>query len=157
MRQKAKDISNLLLDEGRLREERRSRAHMRDRMIGGIPGGDGEADDDEDENRRRRSHGTASNGRRPNKEEDDIKRALEESKRSLAAEQAKQGGLTAEEADLLRAIQLSEEEERKRDEAVAKSNQSALFDDLALVSPFTHHFSANSGMQRPSGHQPSWN
>jgi epsin len=35
VRQKAKDITNLLSDEGRLREERRSRAHMRDRMIRG--------------------------------------------------------------------------------------------------------------------------
>ncbi|KAJ3521818.1 hypothetical protein NMY22_g12153 [Coprinellus aureogranulatus] len=33
VRQKAKDITNLLMDEDRLREERRSRAHMRDRMI----------------------------------------------------------------------------------------------------------------------------
>lgn len=34
VRQKAKDISNLLMDEARLRDERRSRAHMRDRMSG---------------------------------------------------------------------------------------------------------------------------
>ena len=32
VRQKAKDITNLLQDESRLREERRSRASMRDRM-----------------------------------------------------------------------------------------------------------------------------
>src|SRR3984893_5223219 len=35
VRQKAKDITNLLQDESRLRDERRSRAHMRDRLIEG--------------------------------------------------------------------------------------------------------------------------
>lgn len=34
VRQKAKDITNLLADDARLREERRSRTQMRDRMAG---------------------------------------------------------------------------------------------------------------------------
>lgn len=44
VRQKAKDISNLLADDERLRRERRSRGAMRDRMLGNIVGsglGDG--------------------------------------------------------------------------------------------------------------------
>lgn len=36
VRQKAKDITNLLQDEARLREERRSRGAMRDRMLGNL-------------------------------------------------------------------------------------------------------------------------
>ena len=55
VRQKAKDITNLLTDEAHLRQERRSRAHMRDRMVGG--GGRASADFEEDpdnENARRR-------------------------------------------------------------------------------------------------------
>jgi epsin len=36
VRQKAKDITNLLADEDRLRAERRSRGAMRDRMLGNI-------------------------------------------------------------------------------------------------------------------------
>lgn len=36
VRQKAKDITNLLQDEDRLRAERRSRGAMRDRMLGSI-------------------------------------------------------------------------------------------------------------------------
>lgn len=36
VRQKAKDITNLLQDEDRLRAERRSRGAMRDRMLGNI-------------------------------------------------------------------------------------------------------------------------
>jgi epsin len=36
VRQKAKDITNLLADEDRLRAERRSRGAMRDRMLGNL-------------------------------------------------------------------------------------------------------------------------
>jgi epsin len=36
VRQKAKDITNLLQDEERLRAERRSRGAMRDRMLGNL-------------------------------------------------------------------------------------------------------------------------
>jgi hypothetical protein len=97
VRQKAKDITNLLMDESRLREERRSRAHMRDRMVGGR-GEDGE-DDDEAEARRnaRERSEREKNRRRPAPQDDDeLKRAIEESKRSLQEEQAKQGRMTAE-------------------------------------------------------------
>ncbi len=130
VRQKAKDISNLLTDEARLRQERRSRAHMRDRMVGGSRGGEGEEEEEvENENTRRRSRSLPA--RRPARagDDDELKRAIEESKRSLAEEQAKKGTLTAEERDLQQAIKLSEEEERKRNEAIDKSNQNALFDD----------------------------
>lgn len=84
VRQKAKDITSLLMDEGRLRQERRARASMRDRMIRGGAGGEYDEPDaaEEDENARRRA------GRKPNKDEDDLKKAIEESKRSLAKEQS---------------------------------------------------------------------
>ncbi|KAL1711676.1 hypothetical protein EV715DRAFT_259962 [Schizophyllum commune] len=115
VRQKAKDITNLLSDEGRLREERRARASMRDRMLR-VPGG---ADDDEpDENDVRRDQ------RRPRREEDELRHAIEESKRSLA-----QDRLKAEERELQEAIRLSKEEEEKRARAVDDSNARSLFDD----------------------------
>ena len=84
VRQKAKDISNLLTDEARLRQERRSRANMRDRMIGQTADGD---DAFENENVRRRS-GTPTRGRRRG-DDDELNRAIEESKRSLAEEQVR--------------------------------------------------------------------
>ncbi|KAG6816897.1 hypothetical protein H0H87_001850 [Tephrocybe sp. NHM501043] len=129
VRQKAKDITNLLMDESRLREERRARASMRDRMIRGAGGAEGD-DEFPDENRRRRGgRGDAPAamqlaGKRPNRDEDELRKAIEESKRSLAAEQQ-----SAEERDLQRAIKLSEEEEAKRKNQVEDSNASALFDD----------------------------
>lgn len=127
VRQKAKDITNLLQDEGRLREERRSRASMRDRMTRG-DGLDG-LEEDIDENQHRRHPNGNQKIVKPNRDEDELRRAIEESKRSLAAEQAKQGHLTAEERDLQQAIRLSEEEEAKRNKAVEDSNSSSLFDD----------------------------
>ncbi|KAI0919817.1 hypothetical protein AcV5_001785 [Taiwanofungus camphoratus] len=141
VRQKAKDISNLLSDESRLRQERRSRATMRDRMIrgGGIPGDD---DGLEDENSRRRSHSLPPRRKANGPDADaDLRRAIEESKRSLAEEHARKGQLTAEERDLQQAIRLSEEEEARRAKAIADSNQSSLFDDhnqqnSATTNPF---------------------
>ena len=124
VRQKAKDISNLLTDESRLRQERRSRAHMRDRMTG-LPG---EEEEEANENSRRRSRSVPPKRSGANND-DDLRRAIEESKKSLAAEQAKQGHMTAEERDLAEAIKLSEEEEKKRNKQVEDSNQNALFDD----------------------------
>ncbi|KAF4565697.1 hypothetical protein EYR40_002232 [Pleurotus pulmonarius] len=133
VRQKAKDITNLLQDESRLREERRSRAHMRDRMIkanGGEEGGPSSFDEDENVVRRRNNRGPGAGAP---KEDDELKRAIEESKRSHAVEQAK----AAEERDLEQAIKLSEEEEAKRNKAVEDSNSSALFDDTNQLPPPT--------------------
>jgi hypothetical protein len=71
-------------------------------MISGSaePGGE----EEEDENAQRRNRSGALNGRRPNanKEEDDLCKAIEESKRSIAQDQA-----TAEQRDLEEAIRLS--------------------------------------------------
>jgi epsin len=120
VRQKAKDITNLLTDENRLREQRRSRAHMRDRMIG--QRGNGEDDEALNENSARRRS-------TKDRDEDDLRKAIEASKQSLAEEQAKQGAMSAEERDLQRAIRLSEEEEAKRNKAIEDSNANALFDD----------------------------
>ncbi|KAN0137634.1 hypothetical protein V8E53_004685 [Lactarius tabidus] len=118
VRQKAKDITNLLTDEARLRQERLSRANMRDRMLGQPP----EEGDDEpapavprgDENIARRAKGAT---------DDELRRAIEESKRTLAAEQAR----GVEDADLARAIKLSEEEEARRKATLTDSG--SLFDD----------------------------
>lgn len=128
VRQKAKDITNLLQDESRLREERRARASMRDRMIRGSGAELPEDQSFDDENRRRRHNDASSGplvGKRPNRDEDELRKAIEESKKSLAQER-----LTAEERDLQEAIKLSEQEERKRKKDVDNSNESLLFDDV---------------------------
>jgi epsin len=91
---------------------------MRDRMLG-QPQGDEENDEAQtprnDENKARRTKGAGG--------DDELRRAIEESKRSLAAEQAR----GAEDADIARAIKLSEEEEARRKAAVTDSG--SLFDE----------------------------
>ncbi|PPQ90335.1 hypothetical protein CVT25_007737 [Psilocybe cyanescens] len=130
VRQKAKDITNLLQDESRLREERRTRASMRDRMIRGAGGPEGD-DEPMDENAQRRQGNNGLAGKRPNRDEDELRQAIEESKKSLAQER-----LTAEERDLQQALKLSKEEEEKRKHDVESSNAAALFDDAnQLPSP----------------------
>ncbi|KAF8130563.1 hypothetical protein EV363DRAFT_1399071 [Boletus edulis] len=130
VRQKAKDISNLLSDAGRLREERKNRASMRDRMIKGHPS----LEEDEEiggGGRSSSSNAAPTRGRANDGDEEELKRAIEASKRSHAEEQAR----LSEENDIERALRLSEEEEARRHKAVEDSNASALFDDQAQLPP----------------------
>jgi epsin len=127
VRQKAKDITNLLQDESRLREERRTRASMRDRMIRGR--GDGEDGDYTPPNGQPPAPSFSKRGRGKDRDEEDLRKAIEESKKSLAAEQAKLGGQSNEDKELQQAIKLSEEEERKRAKALEDANANSLFDD----------------------------
>lgn len=124
VRQKAKDITNLLVDEARLREERRSRASMRDRMVGG-PSRDEAGDENES---RRNRNPNQDRDRRKNREDEELRRAIEESKK-MAEDQALNDALSAEDRDLQKAIKLSEEEEEKRKLSVADTNAESLFDD----------------------------
>lgn len=133
VRQKAKDITNLLMDDARLREERRSRASMRDRMVRGGTGEFGAEDEMENENRRRaQAQQMLGTPRGKTKEDDEMRRAIEESKRSLADEQRRLG----EERDLAKAIALSEQEEAARKQALQGGG--ALFDDQAGPGPSTN-------------------
>ncbi|CAE7163423.1 unnamed protein product [Rhizoctonia solani] len=137
VRQKAKDITNLLMDDARLREERRSRATMRDRMVKSGSGEFGMEDEAENENRRRaQAQQMLGASRSKTKEDDDMKRAIEASKRSLADDARRQG----EELELAKAIALSEQEEAERKRALQASG--SLFDDQAGPGPSTN---GNSG------------
>ncbi|CAO3693337.1 hypothetical protein CU097_015200 [Rhizopus azygosporus] len=115
VRQKAKDVTNLLMDDNRLREERRQRQGMRERMahvgdylnetVRQIDGGQGRYDEDAD-----------------------LQKAIAESKR-IAEEEAKnrrQG-----DDDLEKAIQLSQQEalekEKKERERLERENTQNLF------------------------------
>lgn len=72
VRQKAKDITALLTDEARLKEERRTRSAMHDRMSGRAPG-----------EGRHNNNATTPTYERPGAGDDDrdLQRALEESRR----------------------------------------------------------------------------
>jgi epsin len=87
VRQKAKDITSLLLDENRLKEERRTRKHMQDRMAGV---GDYMNDTLWSSNRSTENSGVYQHPGYMD-EDKDLKRAIEESKRLAEQESKKRG------------------------------------------------------------------
>ena len=121
VRQKAMDITNLLQDESRLRQERHARAHMRDRMIRGTSNDPGEFDN---ENRSRRSDSSSNPSTRPNRDEEDLRKAIEESKKSLAEERVTAGQRDPRDLELELAIQMNQKEEDQRKKQVAESASS---------------------------------
>ncbi|KAI0718632.1 hypothetical protein C8T65DRAFT_524106, partial [Cerioporus squamosus] len=115
LRRKAADVINLLTDRQRLYRERHARAPMRDCMM----------------TRSRKSNDTDSDDEWPPAgdrcrmdriENEELRRAIKESKKSAAM--AKK---TAEDEDLDRAIQLTQEDE-KRWRRLVEENAAALFD-----------------------------
>lgn len=129
VRQKAKDITNLLQDEARLREERRARASMRDRLSDNGPPSQPVGDFEDDEGRRRRQ---AEENRRKagkNREEEELRKAIEESKRMAREEQDRLRRDATDEDELQKALALSREEEERRIKELEKRNETALFDD----------------------------
>lgn len=139
VRQKAKDISNLLADDFRLRDQRKNRAFMRDRMTRGAPGGYG-ADEDTDlgvSGNRPRSRSLPQ--RRRHDEDDDLARALEASMRSQEDEQRRLRAGQSDD-DLSKALKLSQEEderrlaeETRRRAELDNANSNALFDDSTQI------------------------
>jgi len=111
------------MDEARLRDERKSRSSMRDRMSGRSGSDDPDAD-----RSRRRAQSTSSARPRP-REDDDLAKAIEASKRSAADEERRTRG-DQQEDDLAKALRLSQEEEAKRLAELARARGS-LFDDQA--------------------------
>ena len=124
VRQKAKDITNLLMDKRRLFQDRTARSRMRDRMLGRTS----TDTDEDDENGRPPYRRPATKPmpetlrRRGNDEEEELRRAIEESKRDAQARS------TAEDRDLQRAIELSKEDEERRRRLVELA-ANGVFDD----------------------------
>lgn len=125
VRQKAKDITNLLLDPSRLREERRNRANMRDRLLRG----DEYAADDENISRRPQREDPPPQAAT----DDDLRRAIEKSKESFQEEQAR----STEDHDLETAIRLSKEEEERRGKTAEEANTVNLLGDEPCVLIFS--------------------
>ncbi|KAI9278885.1 hypothetical protein BDA99DRAFT_554484 [Phascolomyces articulosus] len=139
VRQKAKDITSLLVDDARLKEERQSRNSMRDRMAGVNDymheslygrGYDGP----------RYNNGNTDNYNLSRNDEDrDLQRAMEESRRMA---QNDSRGREQDDADLAKAIEISEQEqrekERKQREKLERENAKNLLDDDSdLFKPVT--------------------
>ena len=130
VRQKAKEITALLMDDARIREQRKARSNMRDRMSGN-PGRRRDDSDSEDEDRmRRRGDRDASRNARKQQEtgeDDEMSRAIAESKRSAAKDAERARRSKQQNDDLEEAMRLSREEEERRKRMLAGNNGS-LFD-----------------------------
>ena len=132
VRQKAKDIANLLQDESRLRETRRTRANIRDRLIGDRNSGVGDAerapvvDPGNQGNARPSRRGNPS---RREKDEESLRRASQE---AIRAEDRR----VAEERDPARAIRLSEEEELQSTKSLQDANPNPFYhQNIVSVAP----------------------
>ncbi|KAI8148468.1 hypothetical protein BJV82DRAFT_592221 [Fennellomyces sp. T-0311] len=182
VRQKAKDITNLLTDDARLKDERRQRQQMRDRMAGvndymsdamGIrsnaPSDFGGSSGPGQFNGGGRGGGAPGGGRGGDSEDRELQRALEESRRMAEAEERKRLENQGDE-DLAKAIQLSEQEakdkERKQREKLERENQDKLFGNStnnnaqsASFNPFPQNQSFDSSLnpyQQQQQQQQQW-
>ncbi|KAL1407361.1 hypothetical protein Q8F55_006783 [Vanrija albida] len=140
VRQKAKDITNLLQDEERLRSERRSRGAMRDRMLGNLAESGLRGEDDYGGPRRRNSSDGPPPPSRPQPtrsrttgggggDDDELQRALQASIDSNNDEQRRRTQTQQEEDDLRKALRLSEEEEARKKREAEEATKNALMDD----------------------------
>ncbi|KAI7888783.1 uncharacterized protein EV154DRAFT_516835 [Mucor mucedo] len=152
VRQKAKDITSLLLDEQRLKEERRSRQQMQDRMANV-----GDYMNDMmlvgKSNTRNEDHAVYDHPGYLD-EDKDLKKAIEESKR-MAEQEFRNRGVGTD-ADLQKALEESEREarenERKKREALERQNQDNLFGNQQTFQPFPASQSFDSSLN-PYGQQ----
>lgn len=138
VRQKAKEITALLLDEVRMRERRRRRFDDDARAAR-------EPDDYSDEAGRRRRQ--RENEQR-SQEDRELEQALEESRRMAEADEERRRREAQGEADLRRAIELSEEEERKR-----KQNESLINLDQESTPSLQPQYTSMMTFQ-PTGYNP---
>ncbi|KAI9247006.1 hypothetical protein EDC94DRAFT_637615 [Helicostylum pulchrum] len=140
VRQKAKDITNLLVDDNRLKEERRQRQGMRDRMAN-------VGDYLNESVRRINGENSENSNARSWDDENELKKALAESKRIAAEEEnnRRQG-----DDDLEKALQISQQEafdqEKKKKESLEKENANNLFGSFSQQQPQQQF---NSPMNNP--------
>jgi epsin len=132
----AKELTSLLLDEERLRNERKDRKSWKSRVHGidqmdypqssnGYPGAR-----DERSSQRRRRHSNP-NPSRNDQEEWEYKLAIEASKNQAEEDRKRQSQQNTDD-DLAKAIRLSKEEEERRQRELEQSNADSLFDDIPI-------------------------
>lgn len=129
VRQKAKDITNLLLDENRMKSQRANRKDMRDRMSGA-----GDRSRSTDEGGSRRETPDRRGARSVPSADRDLEAAIAASK-ATAEEEARRngrgggGGGGGGDAELEEAMRLSREEDERRKRELAANAGGGLFDE----------------------------
>ena len=136
VRQSAKELTSLILDEERLRAERSDRKAWKSRVTGIEeygPQGSGFAPGEVENTRRRQER------RRPQASDDDdaeYRLAIEASKHEAEEDKKRRQSSAAvgQDDDLEKAIKLSKEEEELRRKELEESNAASLFDDTPSTS-----------------------
>ena len=124
VRSKAKELTALLQDDERLRQERANRSNMQSRMNSGRRSNTMGSPVDARPPQRRR--GT----RRDDDNDDEMRRAIEASKRQADEDEKKRRAASGEtDDDIAKAIKLSKEEEELRQSRLEEKNANLLFDD----------------------------
>ncbi|CAH1761979.1 9216_t:CDS:10 [Entrophospora sp. SA101] len=118
VRQRAKEITELLQDDERLQHERKQRTELRRRLTG-----------NDDPLTDRSYNDSASSYERPSyfDEEADLRKAIEESKRS-AQDYERRLKESEDDEELAKALRLSKEEEERRQEELNKKLEMSLLD-----------------------------
>ena len=131
----AKELTSLLLDEERLRHERKDRKSWKSRVQGiedypqGSNGYPGRAVDPGTRRPRRHSN---PDPRRTEDEDWEYKLAIEASKNQAEEDKKRQSHQADTDDDLAKAIKLSKEEEERRQKDLGQSNADSLFDDTPV-------------------------
>lgn len=150
MRVAAKELTSLILDEDRLRNERSDRKLWKSRISNldeGIPGIAGGSEPARRPDRRERRN-------RPNDEEDtEYRLAIEASKHEAEEEKRRRenaggGARVEDDDDLAKAIRLSKEEEELRRRELEESNAASLFDDTPVQPTPAQPTGYNQGYQQ---------
>ncbi|KAK9700720.1 hypothetical protein K7432_012065 [Basidiobolus ranarum] len=122
VRQKAKDITSLLSDESRLKEERTNRSTMQNRMGGGSNG-----ELSGYNTYPPRSSSFDPDDYAPNEEDRELQRAIEESKRSAAEHKNR---MKSSDEDIQKAIELSKKEAVDQSNKISETNELILLNDI---------------------------
>ena len=140
VRSRAKDIANLLSDEARLRQTRRNRAEMRDRMMGKKPRTEKEEEEYENENVQRRSQvismASAGSERSPTSPKFSHPMSTGNSDDSrLSAIAAIKAVRATEDRHLMNAFKFSHAADEKKVEEQKKEDNVRSFDDIFASEP----------------------
>lgn len=134
MRVTAKELTSLILDEERLRNERKDRKLWKSRVnpIDDYHASSSNFNAANQQERRQPRRASTGNHRTRNDDEDaEYQLAIEASKYSAEEEKRRQANKTHEtDEDLEKAIKLSKEEEELRKKELERANAESLFDDI---------------------------
>ncbi|KAG0123720.1 hypothetical protein HOY82DRAFT_494941 [Tuber indicum] len=146
----AKELTSLIMDEDRLRNERKDRKSWKSRVTGIEDYASSEGQPPRQEVERRRQHRNSGPQTSSRQDEEDLeyRLAIEASKNQAEEDKKRSANKQPDlDDDLAKAIKLSKEEEELRQRELEQSNADSLFDDATPTQSQPQTF-------QPTGYQP---